>query len=174
MLFSYGSDLNSSSGSTKQKTLVESMLPQTNPWIMCMTTNNQEYYMNLFTHQITYQKPSLFKDYENRLLDKQRQETAKELEIFRRKAHIYEGKAYEELYANSDDPYFIINPAYTHEKGDTVWYIPNSTDPLIKSTIVAVHHDKPPFYTLRYIITNGAESSVVEKNTTSVRIMKCK
>lgn len=177
MLFSYGNatnsnDLNIPSRSTAKRTLVESMLPETTPWVMCITRSSHEYYINRFTHQITCEKPDYFRDYENRIIDKQRQETDKEMELLRRKVHIYEGKAYEELYAKTIDTSFIIHPNYTHEKGDTVWYIPNYVDPLIKSTVVDVQHDKPPFYTIRYNIDNNLEQDYIEKNTTSVRIKK--
>jgi hypothetical protein len=177
MLFSYGnssnsSDLNAPSRSNVKKTLVESMLPDTNPWVMCMTRSKQEYYINLFTHQIRYEKPFYFREYENRIIENQIHETSKELELLRRKVHIWEGKTYEELYANTNDTCFIVNPNYTHEKGDTVWYIPNYEDPLIKSTVVDVHHDKPPFYTIRYNIVSDLEQSYIEKNTTSVRLKK--
>ena len=73
MLFSYGNDVNSPSGSTTKKTLLDSTLPETNPWVMCITKENREYYMNLLTHQITYEKPSYFRQYENKLFNKQRE-----------------------------------------------------------------------------------------------------
>ena len=77
---------------------------------------------------------------------------------------------YEDKYQNTTDVCFTINPTYTHEKGDTVWYIPNYTDPLIKSTVVDVQHDKPPFYTIRYImLIRSLEQDYIEKNTTAVQ-----
>ena len=173
MLFSYGNDVNSPSGlSTTKKTLLDSMLPETNPWVMCITKESREYYINLITRQITYEKPSYFRQYENKLFNKQREKLNKELDLLRRKVHIQEGKLYEELYTSTNDTSFIIHPDYTHKKGDTVWYIPNYTDPLIKSTIVDVHYDKPPFYSIGYKINQEGYDTYVEKNTTLYRIKK--
>ena len=91
--------------------------------------------------------------------------------MLQRKLHIIEGKAYEESFQNTTDVNFQINPTHTHEKGDTVLYIPNDTDPLIRATVVAVHPDKPPFYSISYKLENG---EIVEKNTTAPRIVKIK
>lgn len=173
MLFSYGNDTDPPSRSMRKKTLRESMLPDTNPWVMCINKQNREYYINILTHQITYEKPLCFIEYENRLLNKEREEAEKKIELLTRKNHIHEGKLYEELYASTIDTSFIVNPKYTYKKGDTVWYIPNNRDPLIKSTVVDVHHDKPPFYSIRYKIKAEGNDEYVEKNTTLYRLRKC-
>ena len=174
MLFSYGSNSNepNQSGQTPNTPLSEGILPNTKPWVMCMNTRNQVYYVNLFTKQTSYTKPLCFVEYENNLKKTHTPELNRELDILRRKVHIYEGKKYEESYQNTTDICFTINPIYTHKKGDTVWYIPNFTDPLIKSTVVDVHHDKPPFYTIRYTNVGRSSDDIVEKNTTAPRIKK--
>jgi len=174
MLFSYGSNSNEPNqpGQTSTRKLPEGILPNTKPWVMCMNNRNQVYYSNLFTNQASYTKPLCFVEYENNLKKMCTPELDRELDILRRKVHIYEGKMYEDKYQNTTDVCFTINPTYTHVKGDTVWYIPNYTDPLIKSTVVDVHHDKPPFYTIRYMNVESSSGDVVEKNTTAPRIKK--
>ena len=171
MLFSYGSNSNEMLPNISNKSLTQAMLPNTKPWIMCIGENNREYYMNIFTHKITDVKPSYFKEYDKRVNEEINKPLLEELEMLQRKLHIIEGKAYEESFQNTTDVNFQINPTHTHEKGDTVLYIPNDTDPLIRATVVAVHPDKPPFYSISYKLENG---EIVEKNTTAPRIVKIK
>lgn len=174
MIFSYGSNSTSEPHPNKEtKTINQYMLPNSKPWVMCIGENNSEYYMNIFTHKITDKKPFYFQEYDKRIATEINTpivtELERELELLQRKLHIIECKEYEEAYQNTTDNIFPINPAYTYEKGDTVWYIPNEKDPLIKSTVVAVHHDKPPFYSIRYTLPNG---EIIEKNTTAPKIKR--
>ena len=138
---------------------------------MCIGENNREYYMNIFTHKITDVKPSYFKEYDKRINEEINKPLLEELEMLQRKLHIIEGKRMKKVFKIQQMLIFKLILRIHTRKGDTVLYIPNDTDPLIRATVVAVHPDKPPFYSISYKLENG---EIVEKNTTAPRIVKIK
>ena len=144
---------------TKLQNYAHILKPGSCEWVMCIDSNDNEYFLNLKTRETTDKCTEFFS---NKM--RQREiciiELNRRITLQKRQLHRYKIKEYEEELKNGGS----FNPEYEYEKGDKLIYSKNMGEPQRIVTVVDVHYDVPRFYTIQY---NESRDVIVEKNTTA-------
>jgi hypothetical protein len=144
---------------TKLQNYAHILKPGSCEWVMCLDSNDNEYFLNLKTRETTDKCTEFFS---NKM--QQREvcivELNKRNKLQKRQLHRYKIKEYEEELKNGGS----FNPEFEYEKGDKLIYSKNMGEPPRMVTVVDVHYDIPRFYTIQY---NESRDVIIEKNTTA-------